>query len=247
MAKVYGGESKSIIDKKEKNRFRILSFIGITVFLIFVYFYYIRLFLVLSWWISLILLLGWISVFKLLFTLLDKSRIGFFSALNGLDGEMIVRRELAKLPNEYVVFHGLKLREPYDVDFVVVGPTGIFAIDAKSHRGRMGYDGEELTRDGNRLEKNILFQTMSEALDVHTFLLSELQREYFVKPVIVFSSSWARISFGNNDKKGVCVIGKKWLRKIIIENDAEKLSREALHAIEEVLRKKEKRNVQVEK
>ncbi len=243
MAKVYGGESEYIIDKKEKNRFRFLSAVGATVILLLIYFYYIRLFFVLLWWVSLILLLAWIGLFKLLFILIDRSRTGFFSALNGQDGEMVVRRILAQLPNEYIVFHGLKFRENCDVDFVVVGPTGVFAIDAKSYKGSIGYDGDELARDGSRLEKNILSQVMSEAVDVHAFLLSELKEEYFVKPIIVFSSHSARIRFGNNDVKGVRVVGKKWLRKTILDNEVEKLSSDVVQKIEGVLRKKQKESV----
>ncbi len=246
MAKIYGGKNggggylRSLIFR---NKLISIGALAVLVAVVFIFSNYSK---ILTGWAWLIGLLGFIFLIQFLSALVDATEFGFSRAENGLGGEKIILRELSRLSDEYVIFHGLQFRENCDVDFIVIGPTGIYAIDAKSHKGRIGYDGEQLTRDGHRLEKNILSQIMSEAMDVHAFLLSELEKDYFVKPIIVFSSPWARVRFGNTDVKNVRVIGKKWLRKTIIENETEKLSREVVQKIVEVLRKKEQ-DAQVER
>lgn len=58
--------------------------------------------------------------------------------LKGAQGELKVHQELRQLPNEYVVFHDFHPVDPttgkpsrWNVDHIVVGPTGVFVLDAK--------------------------------------------------------------------------------------------------------------------
>lgn len=51
----------------------------------------------------------------------------------GIWGEESIKRELLRLPHDFYVFQDLSLRHGGDIDFAVIGPTGIFAIEVKSH------------------------------------------------------------------------------------------------------------------
>ena len=61
----------------------------------------------------------------------------------GAAGEEIVARELSRLPAGYHVFHsldaggGVLMWRGGDLDHVVVGPTGVFAIETKNWRGKV--------------------------------------------------------------------------------------------------------------
>lgn len=57
----------------------------------------------------------------------------------GLEGETIVSQELSRLPNNYYVIHDVTLhyKRRVQIDHVVVGPTGIFAIETKSMGGNL--------------------------------------------------------------------------------------------------------------
>ncbi len=58
--------------------------------------------------------------------------------IKGLNGEDRVRLELLHLPNYYTVFEDLKIgQEKGNIDFVVVGPTGIFIIGDGSLLGTL--------------------------------------------------------------------------------------------------------------
>jgi len=59
--------------------------------------------------------------------------------LQGADGESLAGAELVKLPSEYVVFHDFHPigndgeRAEWNIDHVVIGPTGVFVIETKNY------------------------------------------------------------------------------------------------------------------
>jgi hypothetical protein len=55
----------------------------------------------------------------------------------GAQGEIAVGRMLEALPAEWTVFHALPVgTKEADIDHLVVGPGGVFAISTKHHRGK---------------------------------------------------------------------------------------------------------------
>ena len=79
-------------------------------------------------------------------------RVGAF--FKGAAGEEIVARELARLPAGYHVFHsldaggGVLMWRGGDIDHVVVGPTGVFAIETKNWRGQVTLADGQILLDG---------------------------------------------------------------------------------------------------
>jgi len=143
--------------------------------------------------------------------------------------------ELKKLPDDFVVFWGIKYEnEKADTDFVIVGPTGVFAVDAKSHDGPIEFDGEKLTRWKRPFEKDVLGQAMHEALSLHEFIKNKLHSDTFVLPVLVFSDFRTSMHFGLNPVKNVFVIQATWLLKLLTEKPR-KLSEEQIKEIEGAL------------
>lgn len=65
---------------------------------------------------------------------LRKAGRGLGSYAAGARAEAMTVRELESLPDGYVVFHGFRFADPdslgggWDLDHVVVGPTGVFAV-----------------------------------------------------------------------------------------------------------------------
>ena len=122
---------------------------------------------------------------------------------------------LQKLPDTFSVFRGLQINGPWDVDFIVVGPTGVFTIEAKSHKGKIGFDGSQLTHNGYRFsEKDILKQAMTQAWDTHNYLQKSIGQDIFVKPIIVFAR--AKTRFGMKPINNVSVIQTQWLGEMVM-------------------------------
>ena len=218
MAKGFGGPSEYIKKNVYKNIFIYgLLFFGTIISLLFAYELAIGLYAknnasegFIFFVVFCLVLYGMVVAFKFAFNT--------DTFLRGGIGETDIADELDKLPDNYSYFRGVKIKGTnYDVDFVVIGPTGVFAIDAKSHNGKIEYSNGHLLKNGNKMEKNIIWQVKKEALFVHSLLLSELKFDIFVVPVIVFSSVWAELYFGFKKLNGVQVVKKPWLNKLIIE------------------------------
>jgi len=134
---------------------------------------------------------------------------------SGLWGEDNTEQELERLlDKEYSVFQDIiVVQKKGNIDFVVVGPTGVFTLEVKNHKGKIDFDGNQLTRDGKSFEKDFLKQAMAEALTLHDLISDKLALNVFVKPVIVFANS-NDLHFGLIPKRNVFVISKNWLDKL---------------------------------
>ena len=104
----------------------------------------------------------------------------FFHAENGLEGEDVIRQSLAALPDSYTVFRGIQPENTFDVDFTVVGPNGVFAVEVKSH------NGEILFHPGS-LGMKMVHQARKEAMAMHRFLLQNWKKNLFVYSFLALS------------------------------------------------------------
>ncbi len=102
--------------------------------------------------------------------------------LTGDDGEVIIEDILKKLPDEFIVIPDLKLPKQGNIDFVVVGPTGIFALEVKNFRQLYNFNLAKNYR------KSSVYQTNRNAITLGTYLRTTLNDPYVIAvPVLVFA------------------------------------------------------------
>jgi hypothetical protein len=113
----------------------------------------------------------------------------------GRDGERAVGQALEKLrPMGYGVFHDVP-GDSFNVDHVIVGPTGVYAIETKtlSKRGgeeKITTDGKYVYKNGLRLDRNPIHQARAEADYVKSIVSDALDRDVAVRPVVLFPEWW---------------------------------------------------------
>lgn len=152
----------------------------------------------------------------------------------GRMAEIDIWYELKKLPKSYAVFHGIKF-EYGDVDFVVIGPTGIFTIEVKSIWGLITRDKLHSVKI---FGKDIIKQVRGEAQSIYNLINKKMNLQIdWVNPILVFSSPWVSLKFWLNKVEGVQVVQKKLLNKAILDRP-EKLSFEQVEALEAEFLKK---------
>lgn len=137
---------------------------------------------------------------------------------SGLIGESQIGIILSQLSPEYYAFQDVHIPgHKENIDYVVVGPTGIHAIEVKNIKGIgiLGFNGDELTDHDKPFKSDFLRQTMREATSLNEYLIQNGLKDVFVNPILVFSHRTAKVTFGILPKKGVHVIGYKWLIKMI--------------------------------
>jgi hypothetical protein len=151
-----------------------------------------------------IFLFAALGVFLLLFLrlgdLVDKiadHRLGFL-------GERAVGEELNQLlADGWSVFHDVPFQDnpgnkPFNVDHVVVGPGGLFAVETKARRKRTEKGGHEVTFDGQLLqypwgaEPWGLDNARTRADALGAWLSKSLQREVPVIPVLALPGWFVR-------------------------------------------------------
>jgi hypothetical protein len=136
------------------------------------------------WWPASFLTLG------LLFVLERHARKGRRLDLEGLRkgilGEEAVADVLAGLPSSYWVLHGVSTGHG-DVDHVVIGPTGVFAIETKAWRGTFYRRRGQLYSNGKPAEQ-VLRQARGAAGQVRQLLL-EAGIDEWVEAVVVASQA----------------------------------------------------------
>lgn len=119
------------------------------------------------------------------------------SWLRGARGEYLVHQELLGLSDEYIVFHDFhpigKDGQPsaWNVDHIVVGPTGVFVLDAKNY-------SSATVRSANKSSftaKNVR-QVQRNALELKDKLLvwsANALVGLYVVPVVVYVQEGARL------------------------------------------------------
>lgn len=122
------------------------------------------------------------------------------SFIKGMEGENDVYKILKQLPQEYKVLHDFVDGKRGNIDYVVVGPTGIWTIEVKNYK-EQNVDNQYLAQ--------YLAQAYAEAKTLSDLLLLP------VNSILVFTNPNTIIHFGLNKQKGVYVIGKKWLLDLI--------------------------------
>lgn len=139
-------------------------------------------------WLSLAILATGVSTVAYL-RLLPKAR----ALLRGERGERRVADELQKLyPLGYRCFHDVQ-RNGFNIDHVVVGPAGVFAIETKfrSGAGTIEFrDDEGLFVGGYPDERDSLRQARGNAAELNRFIRDNCQMEEWVVPLLVFVGEW---------------------------------------------------------
>lgn len=110
----------------------------------------------------------------------------------GIDGEKAVGQFLERLRESgYQVFHDV-VGDDFNVDHVIIGPAGVFTIETKTiskpMRGevKIHFDGEHILINGKSMERNPVHQAKAQATWLKKILRETTEREYRVRPVVVF-------------------------------------------------------------
>ena len=140
------------------------------------------------WWPAIFLALGLLIVLERLAgkgRVLDPERLR-----RGILGEEAVANALAGLPSSYLVLHGLPTGQG-DVDHVVIGPTGVFALETKAWGGNFYRSRGQLYCNGKPAE-HVLRQARGAAGQVRQLLLAAGIDEWVEAVVVAARASVSR-------------------------------------------------------
>ncbi len=152
----------------------------------------------------------------------------------GRNGERVVGQYLEQLRiGGYRVFHDL-LGAGFNVDHVLVGEGGIFAIETKTFSKPPGrdpkipFDGEVLTVAGFEPDRDPLIQAKAQAGWLRDLVRESTGRAFAVRPVILFPGWYVEQPKGT--PREVWVLNPKAL-PAFLENEPARLSKEDVSLI----------------
>jgi len=170
------------------------------------------------------------------------SKVRLQAFLKGAKGEEVAARELSLLPQGYTVFHGLDIRKRpglasagSDLDHVVVGPTGIFAVETKNWSDSITIENGELLYDGITPTRPPLEQVKNEAQSLRAYLKSKTDLNLEIQPVLCFASN--NLPQGEQGSSGVQVCNANRLTTVILSNVENHVTDSAQQSIVETLHK----------
>jgi|SRR5438874_7770409 len=163
--------------------------------------------------------------------------------LLGYLGERAVAEWLEPLRADgYRVFHDVPCegrRKNFNIDHVVVGPTGVAAIEVKTRRkkkGREGYKDYEVTYDGQRLiwpwgEDRFGFdQVIAQADWLREFILKRTGLAVHPKPILALPGWWvterAVSTFRVTNAKLLPAIVRDWKPQRLSDEQTDLISRQ---------------------
>jgi hypothetical protein len=155
----------------------------------------------------------------------------------GLSGERAVGEELNQLMLEgYHVFHDYPAGPNWNIDHIVIGRSGVYAIETKTRRKkkpRDGGDDHKIIFDGKVLHFPCETSTcgLKQAQDNANGLADQLSKALAepiqVQPILTFPG-WFITRTGKN---GVLVVNAKEIRRCIVSSDRPQLSPKQIEQI----------------
>ena len=149
----------------------------------------------------------------------------------GRDGERAVGQYLERLrANGYQVLHDV-MGDGFNVDHVVIGPTGIYTVETKTFSkavegdAKIMFDGETLRVAGFEPDRDPIVQAKAQASWLRELLSESCGRKFRVRPVILFPG-WF-VEQGKGTTKDIWVLNPKALPQFL-ENEPKELESDAV-------------------
>jgi hypothetical protein len=118
----------------------------------------------------------------------------------GMHGEMEVAQILDALREDrYRIFHDIPCQgettgAPFNIDHVLIGPTGVYALETKTRSKRpddtVEYDGQRIRVAGHTPDRDPLAQARRNAKTLRAILKDQSGRDIPVRPVVLFPGWW---------------------------------------------------------
>ena len=148
----------------------------------------------------------------------------------GALGEHIVSDTLERLPETYFVLNDIKTSSG-NLDHVVVGPTGTFAIETKNWRGVVIGDGQgELLINGTACEKPEVRKFLARTMRVRDQIISLARRDVYMRAVMVFPNAYVEANYGST-RQIHCLRNERLVDYLRDQTFAKKLSADDVERI----------------
>jgi hypothetical protein len=149
------------------------------------------------WW-SLLAAVTAVPVYKISGKLFDKQIRMARLDESGAAGELEILPYLKELPDSFTVVCDLNFADSFgNIDHLVIGPSGVFAIDVKNWRGTVSADGQgELLFNGQPTSKPQVRAFTRRVMDLKERLKALTKLAPFIQGIFVFPRTRVEAKWG---------------------------------------------------
>ena len=159
-----------------------------------------------------LLLMIWLFVAKK-FKSIENERINF---RKGVMGEVAIGYILERFPDDYRVIPDLST--PFgNIDLVVIGPTGVYVVDAKNWKGVVAADGKgELLLNGKPTDKSEIKNLERRIMSIKEKIKVLSSFDPYVRGIFAFPSAYIEAKWGTTG--AIHCLKDEQLYDYIVEN-----------------------------
>ncbi len=151
----------------------------------------------------------------------------------GAGAELLEEKMLESLPQEYRLVKDFSTGHG-NIDFIVIGPTGIFTIEVKSENGLVSIGNGQLLMNGSASIKNYLKQTYAEKSWLSNYLDRHFGKRYDVAALLEFPNGTIDTQTIHGKINDIW-IGGRGFHKYVISKSRQHLTSEEIESIYRVL------------
>lgn len=185
----------------------------------------------------------WLGIFFVLLDILFETFSRAITEASLVAETLGFSRELHKIAEGFYVISKVSLPNGLKADHVVVGSSGVWLLAVKDDDGKITFDGDEIVQNGVIIRK-LLPKTLEKSYFLAEFLKANLNRDFKVSPVLVFSSPKADLSAVPKMVRSVYVVSRKDAIPLIENTDVQIIDKNSIDEIHELLKNPTKNNKQ---
>lgn len=149
-------------------------------------------------------------------------------------GSLMLERAFGEIGKNYLEIKNFKF-DSGEIDNICIGPTGIFTIEIKEHKGILAYYDGQLLVEGRKMKDDFMGEAKKKAEFLSDLIFQKFGKKYFVSPMIIFPN--ADIDESMNFRKDNVWIGDKGFQNYVIKKSNYFIPKEEVLKIAEFLRK----------
>lgn len=155
----------------------------------------------------------------------------------GAGAELIEERLLESLPPEYKIIKDFNTGHG-NIDFIVIGPTGIFAIEVKANKGIISVVNQQLFINEQLSEKDYLKQAFAEKAWLTDRLYSQFNERYEVVGILEFPNGKINTNTIHGKIDNIW-IGGRGFHRYVMNKSPQTLTPEKVESIYSFIRSQE--------
>jgi len=177
----------------------------------------------------------WLGIFFLLADIFIEIIIGASKEVNLIADAIGFSRELKKLSDSFRFVSAVELSGGQKADHVIVGSSGVWLLMIQEGEGDVYFNGDDIVQNQIVL-RGLISNTLEKSYSMAVHLKKNLNKDFRVTPVLVFSNSKVKLVQMPNVVRGVHVAVSQDVIALVENTDVQLVDKNTIDEIYNLLK-----------